>query len=430
MVFFKVIRSAFFLSLIVSPYFWNITQLFAQTVNTSDIFSQGTNASRQGDYEKALTLFRRAESAGLTKPALYYNIGVCAYKLGRYAEAEKAFLKTAESPRMASLAYYNLGIIAKKQSNHEKAIYWLQKSSESTSADDEKTRLLADYALAQISGKDPVVVWNRYLSLGLGYDDNVELVATDLLQASHQHDEFLDLFIFLRRPFLHFASDTGSHLQSSFSFLKYADLSEYDTGSANVEYYYWKKFSSLQIEGGGSYAFTLLDGRSYEQSPLLSIQAKYIVNPETSVRLRYRINYHDVLDKEYDYLTGWRHRTQTELFRSWGKVGASLSYTLELNDRDDKDYSPTRHTAAVGMKVKPLEKLDINLNVSYRDSHYDLESLDDRDENQLNSSIEFMYFLPAEWELSCRYQYTDNNANDDYYDYTRNMVVLSLARFF
>lgn len=430
MVLFKVSRFAFFVSLFIGFHLGSTHVLSAQPVGSSDLFSQGADAAKQGNHEQALALFRQAESAGLDKPSLYYNIGVSAYKLGRYSEAEKAFLQTAAFPRMASLAYYNLGIIAEKQADHEKAIYWLRKSSAGAAQGDEKTRLLAEYALGRIKGKEPVAVWSKYVSLGLGYDDNVELIATDLLQASNQDDEFLDLFVYLRRPFLHPAADTGSYLLSSFSFLKYAGLTEYDTGSANIEYYYWKKISSLLIEGGGGYQFTLLDGSSYEQSPLLSIQAKYFLNPETWLRLRYRADYHDVLEEDYEYLTGWRHRMQAELSRRWGKVGTSLSYTVELNDRDDKDYSPTRHTAAAGINLKPLEKLDVNFNISYRDSDFDLTALQDRDEDQFNSSVELLYFLVDGWELSCRYQYTDNQSNDDYYDYTRNMVVASVARFF
>jgi len=417
-------------------FFLVVLILFSQEVRAenrpeSSAFQAGITAFKQGNYEGALDFFQQAESLGFAKPSLYYNIGVCCYKLGRYQEAEEAFRKTATFPQMAPLAYYNLGVVAEKQSDHPKALYWLQKSYDTAEADDVNLRVLAANALGQIKGKTDSSAWASYVSLGLGYDDNVELVTdSDVLQASNMDDWFLDMYLFTRRQFAGDSKESGSYFQSSISYLKYADVKEYDTGSADLALFYWKQAGSYQLEGGGGYYYSILDGQSYEQSPMISLQAKRPLWESTYVRLRYRLNYLDVLDSDYDYLTGWRHRTMAELSRRWGAYYGYLSYTLELNDRDDDDYSPTRHLFAAGVDMRPLDNVGVNLYVAYRSSQYDIESFDDRDEDRFDSILSITYFLVNGWEISCKLEHSHNESNYDSYDYTRNAVTLFLARSF
>jgi hypothetical protein len=423
-------RTLFLGIFFVVPFFF-CHDLHADTSQASPPFQQGIIASKQGNYAEALTLFQQAEAAGLDKPALYYNIGVCSYKLGRYAEAEKAFRKTATFPQMAPLAYYNLGVVAEKQSDHENALYWLEKSYSSAAGNDEKLRILAANAVQTIKGKMQSPHWDRYVSLGLGYDDNVELVAdNDILQASNQEDGFLDLFVYLRRPLGRDTSTAGSYLQSNISYLKYYELDEYDTGSASLEFFHWRHLGNYQLEGGGGYEYVLLEGNSYEQSPMISLQVKRPLWASSSLRLRYRLNYLDILDDDYDYLAGWRQRAMAELSRKWGDWYGYLAYTLELNDRDDEDYSPTRHSIAAGMNVKFLKNMGAAFYVSYRDSCYDIAAAEDRDEEQLDASASLSYYLPNGWEIACKLQNTHNESNDPAYDYIRNAVTVSVARFF
>lgn len=403
----------------------------ASTVDAASIlFNQGITLARQGNHEQALVLFRQAEAAGVNKPALFYNIGVSAYKAGRYPEAKDAFHRTAAFPRMTAIAYYNLGIIAEKEGDREAARSWLHRAVESATASDARTRELAAYALAKIGGKERASLWDKYVSLGLGYDDNVELSATDLLQASNQSDAFLDLFAFFRRPLHQAGTHSGSFLQSSFSYLKYEDISQYDTGSATVEYAWWQNWTFMQIEAGGGYQYILLDGDSYEQSPLLRLQLTVPVGTATALRFLQRSDYHDVLADEYDYLTGWRHRSQAEVMQNWPKIRAGISCAYEFNNRDDHDYSPTRTTLATNIRLQPLDRLTVAFILSWRDSNYDIALGQDRDEEQLDATAEVILSLTKGWETSLRYQYTDNDSNDTFYEYERNVITLFLSRFF
>lgn len=392
-------------------------------------FRSAVQLFKEGNYEQALQLFLKAKSLGMEKGSLYYNVGVCYYKLSLFDEAEQAFRKTASFPEMAPLAYYNLGIIALKQSEQEKAEYWLMQSYNKT--DDEKLRLLAKTALNRIDKKEDLSLWERYLSMGLGYDDNVELyINSETLESSDQGDNFIDFFLFLRRPLSGSTATTGPVFQSSLSYLKYFELNEYDIGNINLGLMYRNKVQNIQLESGGEYSFTLIDGDSYEQSPGFKIQAIYPVNTSHAFRFRYRLNYLDIIDSEYDYLSGWRHRASAEISRRVSQYKAHLAYTLELNDRDDENYSPTRHTFAAGLILRHFENVDISFFISHRESCYDIEYAKDREDDRIDTSINLTYFFRDGWEVSGKYQHIDNDSNYSSYDFTRNVITFSVARFF
>lgn len=397
----------------------------------SPFFQAGVKASRAGQYEEALAMFRKARAEGLSKASLFYNIGVCAYKLGLYSQAEEAFRQTATFPKMAPLAYYNLGIVAEKQADHKQALAWLTRARKTSTAQDKKLVLLIENAINRLSEQEPSPRWERYLSLGFGYDDNVELVgSSDILEASYEQDSFLDFFFFARRPLLDSSLAEGPYIQTMFSFLKYAEFNEYDTGSAKLELFHRRNIGLYQLEGGGGYGYVYFDGRSYEQSPMLSLQIRRPLAERFSVRFRYRVDYKDILDNRYDYLAGWRHRTMAEISGKWQKTRAYLAYTMENNDRDDEDYSPVRHTVAGGVTLRHLPNTDLKLSCSYRDSSYAIGDAPDREEERIDSNIMLIYYLKRGWEVIGQYTHSVNNSNYPTYDFTRNTVTLSVARFF
>ena len=233
------------------PFFLIVLILLSQEVRAenqpeSSAFQAGVTAFKQGNYESALDYFHQAQSLGFAKPSLHYNIGVCCYKLGRYQEAEEAFNKTATFPKMAPLAYYNLGVIAEKRSDHDKALYWLHKSYDTAEVEDLNLRVLAANALTQIEGKTDNSPWAGYASVGLGYDDNVELVPdSDFLQASNMDDSFLDVYLSARRFFAGDSSSSGSYFQGSLSYLKYAELNEYEPVQPTWHYFTGNRLAAI-----------------------------------------------------------------------------------------------------------------------------------------------------------------------------------------
>src|SRR5688572_18813688 len=68
-------------------------------------FDSGKQAFAAQDYAAALNAFEGAVAAGMSGPAVHFNIGVSAYKLSRWERAETAFREVARTPEMAALAH-------------------------------------------------------------------------------------------------------------------------------------------------------------------------------------------------------------------------------------------------------------------------------------------------------------------------------------
>lgn len=401
-----------------------------QSQSATLLFQSGMEASKRGAYDQALEHFSAARAAGMAKPALHYNIGVCYYKLEKYQEAEEAFRKTAESPAMAALAHYNLGLIFLKKSDTDKAAYWFRRAYEDSK--NEKLRLMATNALDRLNGKNGQDVWAQYASLGLGYDDNVELLAqTETLQTSGQGDFFTEVFGHISGPLGRSQVGSGFHVNMNAYLLHYFDMEDYDIGSVSLGLLYKEKVNTFQLEGGGEYAYTFLDNQSFEQTPTMSLQVKYPLQAISSLlRFRYRLSYLDILDDDYEYLTGWRHQALAESSWNWSRYSALLEYVLEMNDRDNPDYSPTRHSLTGVFCFRPYEGLQVALEGGYRKSEYDINNSVNRDEERFRADVRVSFYLKKGWEINGEYQYTDNDSNFEEYNYTSNMVVLSVGRIF
>jgi Flp pilus assembly protein TadD len=68
-------------------------------------FTEAHSAFDAGNYSQALQLFEQCVTLGMQGPAIYYNIGVAAYRSGAWERADQAFREVARTPAMASLAY-------------------------------------------------------------------------------------------------------------------------------------------------------------------------------------------------------------------------------------------------------------------------------------------------------------------------------------
>ena len=87
-------------------------------------FEIGKQAVAAKDFATALDAFEAAAAAGMSGPAVHFNIGVCAYRLGRWSRAASAFREVARTPEMAPLAHYNLGLVALGDGKRDEAARW------------------------------------------------------------------------------------------------------------------------------------------------------------------------------------------------------------------------------------------------------------------------------------------------------------------
>ncbi len=406
--------------------------LGAENTPASTSFQAAQKSFQAKNYQQALTLFKQARAAGLDKPALFYNIGVCSYKLGLYEEATNAFLHTATFPKMAALAYYNLAVVAEKQNDPDAAISWLEKSQTSAGEQDEKLLLLAQTALARIQSKQGLTDnWIRYVSLGFGYDDNVSMVdSADLELTSDEEDSFTDVMAFVRSPLLGDSATQGPYLLGGLSFRDYTALNEYDTGSLRMEGRYRKKNRGFQLEGAAGYSYVFWDNSGYSHGPLISLQAKHPVGDASSYRLRYEGQHLKMLNSTFDYMRGWQHRTTAEFSTKFKSSGLIIGYSLEANERRDKESSPRRHLISAAVELHLVERLTINVGASYRASTYDIAYSEDRTEDRYEASLLLNYTLSKKWDLRARASRTVNISSSSPYDYSRNLTSISLGYTF
>ncbi len=400
-----------------------------EATRASVFFQSGMEAFKRGAFEPALQSFLQAEAAGMAKPALYYNIGVCSYKMGQYDQAEKAFQQTAEFPDMSPLAYYNLGLISLKLSDTQNALSWFNRAY--AEADDEKLRIMAAAALDFLRKDEKKDIWLKFGSLGLGYDDNAALVSqTETLQNSGQDDFFIEALGHLSRSFTGQSAGSAIQLNMNAYVMEYFELDDYDVATVGMNLRYKKKTDSLQITAGGEYWITGLGNELFEQTPGLILQVQCpLAVIKASGRFRYRAGYIDILDSDYEYLEGWRHQALAE--SSWKRSAyrAVFAYVLEVNDRDEHDYSPTRHSVMGALHIQPSEKIKISLGCSFRRSNYDIRGGSDREEDRFRADLGLTLYMKKGWEIKGEYQYTNNVSTYDY-DYSRNMVTFSIGKIF
>lgn len=403
----------------------------ASAQDGSSLFALGRNAFQAKEYGQALAYFRQAEEAGNRKMALYYNIGVCAYKEGLLDLARSSFLKVSQSPKMAAIANYNLGLICLREDNPEAARAHFTTALQL--AKDEKSRLLAQAGLAKTgqNNEPQSLATLKYFSFGLGYDDNVLLTSdTDTIAASDSNDSFSEVLFFMKKYLGQSSYSKQLRVQGSIYSLKYFDLNEYDIGSGNMGLFYRTPFRTWQFESGLDYTYTLQDNTKFEQIPTANLQLKKYIAENTYLQLRYRLSYFDMLDPDYDYLSGWRQRYEAKCVSFLDALRLAAEYRFEHNDRDNDDYSYLRHRFRLAANYTLNNTWELGASVSLRKSETDYAAGQHRKDDRIISKASLLYNISKNWVATLDYQYTDNDSNLDSNDYHRNLLTLSLSTSF
>ena len=396
--------------------------------SASTLFELGVRSSQAKDFGLALSYFQQAEKAGDTRPALFYNIGVCAFKEGEYLISRQAFLKTADSPKMKAISFYNLGLISIKEKKRAEAENWFIKTLRISN--DLKLKTLATAALKRIgsSPKATTSITAKYISAGVGYDDNVEL-AVETSTTSGQGDSYAEGFFYYKTLLPESFFLKNLHAKGTLYYQKYFDLKEYDLGMINGGLYHTMPVGKWKFESGVDYTYLTQDGNSFEHLPTIKLHAKKNLSTNTMLNLRYRLSYLDFLDSEYLYLNGWRQRFEADTSSMVKGLRLRLGYFFELNDRDNDDYSAKRHQFKAGIGYSPIKQLRLYGGIKYRVSDYDYASGEKRKDKRTISTVKAIYPFRA-WDATLEYQYTNNDSNMAGYDYTKNVCSLNIARSF
>lgn len=375
-------------------------------------FDSGKQAFAAQDYVTALNAFEGAVAAGMTGPAVHFNIGVCAYKLGRWARADAAFREVARTREMAALARYNLGLVALGAGKSAEAQRWFAQVERETS--DERLKSLATARLAQLPGP-PERNWLAFGSLAAGYDDNVALISGgDVLGVSGTDDSFAELQVGGAAPLVgNWRFDGGLVL------LDYTDLDSFDQLSLNAGARYRMKIQDWAGEAALQVTYATLDGNGFENKRMLVLQATRPLPDDWRLRVRYRFSDIEGLDG-FDGLDGTRHELGVRGLWRRGSWDVTVNYRFDTSDHADEALSFDRHQLSVDAEYELYTDWTLQGSLAHERSSYDLSEngTEERSEIALGLNRDF----GSTWRAFVRYSYADNSADVPEFDYERNRI--------
>lgn len=375
-------------------------------------FDSGKQAFAAQDYATALNAFEGAVAAGMSGPAVHFNIGVCAYKLGRWERAETAFREVARTPEMAALAQYNLGLVALGAGESDEAARWFTQVERETS--DERLKSLAAARLAQLPSP-PERNWLAFGSLAAGYDDNVALISGgDVLGVSGTDDTFAELQLAATAPL---AGDW--RFDGGLVLLDYTDLDSFDQLSINAGARYRMALREWAGEAGLQLTYATLDGNGFENKRMLLLQATRPLPDDWRLRVRYRFSDIDGLDG-FDGLDGTRHELGVRGLWRRGRWDVTVDYRFDKSDYADEALSFDRHQLSVDTEYELDANWTLQASLAHDRSSYDLPANGSEDRTEIALAVNRDF--GSQWRAFVRYAYADNQADLPEFDYDRNRI--------
>lgn len=386
-----------------------------RAAEATELFTAARTAFQRNDYEQALALFEAAADAGMSGPAVQFNIGVAAYRAGRRERAETAFLEAARTPAMAALAHYNLGLVALSRGRRTAAARWFMRAQTETS--DERVRSLADAQLAILS-PDPQRNWAGYASVGWGYDDNVALASdANLLEVSGAGDYFTEAQLAVSGPLAQ-----PWRFDASAFIVDYEDLSAFDQINAQGGARYKLRAGSWTQEAFVQLTYAALDGEGYESKRTLGLQASRELTPAWRMRARYR--YNDIAGlNAFPGVTGSRSDVEARFIGLHDDWELGVGYRFESGNLQDEALSLSRHEVLFGLRRDWRAIWSLALDIALQQSRYEAQS---GNENEYAFACTIARRLTPRWRLVLRYAYADHEAGVAAFDYQHSRVTAAL----
>lgn len=377
------------------------------------LFRSGSTAFQAGDYAKALDGFEQALAAGMSGPAIHFNIGVAAYRSGNYSRAEIAFNEAAQTPAMAGLAYYNLGLVTLARKDSIAAERWFVRAQQA--ATDANLRGLASERLAELRPETPSYEWVGYTSFALGHDDNVALVSnSNVLGISDTEDNFAEAQFFVSTPL-----NDSWRIDGGVAVVDYQDLDTFDQVGAHAGARYRWTLGDWSNDAGVRMGYSALDGSGFETRRTLSLRTSRGLRPDLQVLGGYRFHHIEGLN-EYRGLTGHEQEVTARLEWAPPDWAVGIEYQLELSNYDDDTLSATRHQLRIDVERTLIADWDVLFEATRRYSNYD--SVENGSEERTELALTVTKPLTSRWQLVVRHTYTDNQADQRAFDYRGNRL--------
>jgi tetratricopeptide (TPR) repeat protein len=380
--------------------------------DAAQLFAAGRLAFDKGDFPAALDGFEAAARAGLSGPAVHFNIGVAAFRAGQYARAEIAFAEVARAPSMAALAHYNLGLVALRRNDNDGARRWFARAEKETG--DDRLRALAVSQLSVLPTRAERD-WFGYASFGAGYDDNVALVSSaEVLGVSGVDDAFAEMQLAVGGPLAQ-----PWQFDASLAYLDYADLDEFDQlglqGGARyrVAWHDWTTDFIAQL------GYETLDGTGFESRRMVGVQTSHDLSREWRVRAQYRFDDIDGMN-EFRGVTGHRQEVSIRLARRAIPWDLAIEYRFETSSNEDRGLSAARHALAFDVSHRLSKNWKLLADATLRYSRYELD--ENGSEQLAEIAVAVARTLSSRWRLVLRYDFTHNDADRPGFSYQRSRI--------
>ena len=353
---------------------WMLDAFAVQGASADNLFKQGLEAHKNGNYAQAVELIRLARDAGLDNEVLAFNLGSALYRMQDYASALREFERIPKASPLHPRAYLSLGLIAVKQqrlSDAREIFAYLQQH------DIPQISNMASTMLQRLDKADPPVFGNAFGLLGfsVGLEEKT-LDPTTQNPVSTKNNVYLESMLMGSIDIFPLKKNR-LQAQAMLYALRNVPSSDYDLvlGSADMEkrFHFFSSYQDIKIGLGG----LIMGYRPYSLEPHFEINlGKHIANHfEVSGELS--ISQHIPVDSQYDEIAGYQHKA--ELLWQWKFYDnrLRLSYRFEVNQREDLSsslgyrlYSPTRHRFSVDFSLSRSSVLSPRYVFEWRSSSY------------------------------------------------------------
>lgn len=410
---------------------WVFACMPAVADERTDAWDAGRAAYAEGDYAAALAAFLSARELGQEGAAVWYNIGVCQYRLGDYAASRRTFMAMNERyPAMRSLGHYNLGLASMKLDDREQAAGHFR-SSYRLGGNDPKLRAMASTMLRRLiedAGGAPAAAfeWVKALSFRGGYDDNVILRDEEGLAADVSAESpFIEMFGTLRGPY---RDGSALKLDAAALIVRYFDADDFDQSTVYVGGLYDWYFADWSAEVGAHVSASTLGGEAFDRSVRLSGTLRYRLDARQSASAGLRLENVSAADDDFSGIEGTRQRL--DLSWRWRDAGRQIDLRAvqEANDRDAASVSPDKLRLLASYRYAPDVGWGYSAAAELRASDYGGETPRDEDLRQLD--IRVSHYTAEGWELFAELLLADNESTEPAFDYDRMQISVGVFRVF
>ena len=408
---------------------------------SQDDYKKGVEYFRNGQFQKALTFFKKAAKTSPENSQVSYNIGVINYKLGIYGDAAESFTVISESDPMFFLAQYNLGLISLKKNNPDLALEYFSVVIELSG--NTKLATLAKYQIDKIStdknNQAAEAEKNNFLMeafVGVGYDNH--LLLFEQRSSGGYGDSYNNLGINALFPLWR----NSVNFYSSLDIMNYSEYSEYNRMDLELELSYRLKFGNSEVELSLGAENNWSDDSQYLFTTKL--QAEFLHHISNCYAAKLRFLYSDFSAEKHNFFLGG---SSNEIYLETGcytdNTDIFLYYDYSDYNREDIkrqfvsfSFSPEVHKIGVGGSFMVFSGIEVDFDIGYSRSEY---STPDRlvwfgrlferyrDDSHTYASVSVSADIVKSLKFRTAASYTNKESNISAEDYERTDMAVFLV---